>query len=87
MFTASERAIRKAPGTYSSAAVNTSMPMDEPKPATRTSANILLGMEVSVSSSRLRKASTHDPVAAASSASTVPVLLAIKVATRATPTV
>ncbi len=69
------------------AAVATSIATDEPKPATMMSANILLGMAVSVSSTRLNTESSRPPTAAASSASTVPVLLAISVASSATPTV
>ena len=51
------------------------------------SANILLGMAVSVSSARLSTASRRRLPAAASKASTVPVPLAISVAISATPTV
>jgi hypothetical protein len=47
----------------------------------------LLGIAVSVSSTRLRVLSIQRPLAAASSASSVPVPLASSVATKATPTV
>ena len=69
------------------AAVTISIGTDEPKPATISSANILLGIAVSVSSTRLRVLSIQRPLAAASSASSVPVPLASSVATKATPTV
>lgn len=69
------------------AAVTTSIVTEDPKPATISSANILLGMAVSVSSRRLSAVSTQPPMAAAKSASTVPVPLASSVATSATPTV
>ena len=52
-----------------------------------SSANILLGIAVRVSSARLRAPSIQRPLAAASSASSVPVPLASSVATKATPTV
>ena len=69
------------------AAVTMSMVTEEPKPATSSSANILLGIAVRVSSTRLSVPSIQRPLAAASSASSVPVPLASKVATKATPTV
>ena len=69
------------------AAVTTSTGIDEPKPATISSANILLGIEVSASSTRLRVLSNQRPMAAASSASSVPLPQASSVAKKATPTV
>ncbi|MNU08802.1 hypothetical protein D3C72_2550220 [compost metagenome] len=63
------------------------MGTDEPKLATISSANILLGIAVSVSSTRLSTLSVQRPVAAASRASSVPLPLASSVATKATPTV
>ena len=69
------------------AAVATSIGTEEPKPATISSANILLGIAVSVSRPRLSVASIQRPLAAASSARIVPVPLASSVATKATPTV
>ena len=69
------------------AAVTTSIGTEEPKPATMMSANILLGMAVSVSRPRLSTASIQRPLAAASSASVMPVPLASSVANSATPIV
>ena len=69
------------------AATITSTGTEEPNAATTTSANILLGMDTTVSSTRLSTASMPRPQAAAHMPSTKPLPLASTVAAMATPTV